>query len=97
RQLPTHSAGDHAGSAAGRGPLPEASQPGARACLARGRLMSDSLLLEVKDLKRHYRLGGGLFGKARTLKAVDGVSFSLAAGKTLAVVGESGCGKSTLA
>jgi len=59
--------------------------------------MSDSLLLEVKDLKRHYRLGGGLFGKARTLKAVDGVSFSLAAGKTLAVVGESGCGKSTLA
>jgi dipeptide transport system ATP-binding protein len=59
--------------------------------------MSDSLLLDVKDLKRHYRLGGGLFGKARILKAVDGVSFSLAAGKTLAVVGESGCGKSTLA
>ncbi|HEY8016380.1 MAG TPA: peptide ABC transporter ATP-binding protein [Dongiaceae bacterium] len=59
--------------------------------------MSETLLLDVKDLKRHYRLGGGLFGKARTLKAVDGVSFSLAAGKTLAVVGESGCGKSTLA
>ena len=59
--------------------------------------MSESLLLDVKDLKRHYRLGGGLFGKARTLKAVDGVTFSLAAGKTLAVVGESGCGKSTLA
>ena len=59
--------------------------------------MSESTLLEVKDLKRHYRLGGGLFGKARTLKAVDGVSFSLAAGRTLAVVGESGCGKSTLA
>ena len=59
--------------------------------------MSESILLEVTDLKRHYRLGGGLFGKARTLKAVDGVSFSLAAGRTLAVVGESGCGKSTLA
>jgi dipeptide transport system ATP-binding protein len=59
--------------------------------------MSESTLLEVKDLKRHYRLGGRLFGKARTLKAVDGVSFSLAAGRTLAVVGESGCGKSTLA
>ncbi len=59
--------------------------------------MSESILLEVNDLKRHYRLGGGLFGKARTLKAVDGVSFSLAAGRTLAVVGESGCGKSTLA
>jgi dipeptide transport system ATP-binding protein len=59
--------------------------------------MSESILLEVTDLKRHYRLGGGLFGKARTLKAVDGVSFTLAAGRTLAVVGESGCGKSTLA
>ena len=59
--------------------------------------MSESILLEVTDLKRHYRLGGGLFGKARTLRAVDGVSFSLAAGKTLAIVGESGCGKSTLA
>ena len=54
--------------------------------------MSETILLEVKDLKRHYRLGGGLFGKARTLKAVDGVSFSLAAGKTLAVVGESAAG-----
>ncbi len=60
-------------------------------------LLLDVPLLDVRDLKRHYRLGGGLFGKARTLKAVDGVSFSLAAGKTLAVVGESGCGKSTLA
>jgi ABC-type oligopeptide transport system, ATPase component len=38
--------------------------------------MSESILLEVTDLKRHYRLGGGLFGKARTLKAVDGVSFT---------------------
>ncbi|HEX4572391.1 MAG TPA: peptide ABC transporter ATP-binding protein [Dongiaceae bacterium] len=58
--------------------------------------MSESLL-EVKDLKRHYQIGGGLLSKARTLRAVDGVSFSLAAGRTLAVVGESGCGKSTLA
>ena len=54
--------------------------------------MSESLL-EVKDLKRHYQIGGGLLRKARTLRAVDGVSFSLAAGRTLAVVGESGCGK----
>jgi dipeptide transport system ATP-binding protein len=54
-------------------------------------------LLEVKDLKRHYHIGGGLLGKPRNLRAVDGVSFSLAAGRTLAVVGESGCGKSTLA
>jgi len=55
------------------------------------------LLLEAKDLKRHYHIGGGMLRQAKTLKAVDGVSFSLAAGRTLAVVGESGCGKSTLA
>jgi dipeptide transport system ATP-binding protein len=59
--------------------------------------MSDRPLLEAKDVKRHYRIGGGLFRKAHTLKAVDGVSFTLDAGHTLAVVGESGCGKSTLA
>jgi dipeptide transport system ATP-binding protein len=59
--------------------------------------MSDTPLLQAKDVKRHYRIGGGLFRKAHTLKAVDGVSFTLDAGHTLAVVGESGCGKSTLA
>jgi len=59
--------------------------------------MSDGTLLEVTDVKRHYRIGGGLLRKHRILRAVDGVSFTLAAGRTLAVVGESGCGKSTLA
>jgi len=59
--------------------------------------MSESLLLEVRELKRYYHIGGGMLRKAKTLRAVDGVSFTLAAGKTLAVVGESGCGKSTLA
>ena len=59
--------------------------------------MSEPMLLEVRDLKRHYQIGGGLLRKPKALKAVDGVSFTLAAGKTLAVVGESGCGKSTLA
>ncbi len=47
-------------------------------------------LLEVQDLKKHFKVPNGL------LHAVDGVSFSLDAGKTLGVVGESGCGKSTL-
>jgi dipeptide transport system ATP-binding protein len=54
-------------------------------------------LLEVRDLKRHYRIGGGMFGAHKTLRAVDGVDFDLGPGRTLAVVGESGCGKSTLA
>jgi dipeptide transport system ATP-binding protein len=54
-------------------------------------------LLEARNLKRHYQVGGGLFAKSQVVRALDGASFSLEAGKTLAVVGESGCGKSTLA
>ena len=54
-------------------------------------------VLEAQDLQRHYRIGRGLFKPAAILKAVAGASFSLTAGRTLAVVGESGCGKSTLA
>lgn len=54
-------------------------------------------LLEARDLSRHYQVSRGLFKPSATVKALNGVSFSLAAGQTLAVVGESGCGKSTLA
>jgi dipeptide transport system ATP-binding protein len=54
-------------------------------------------IIEGKDLKRFYNVGGGMFSKPATVKALNGLSFSLEAGKTLAVVGESGCGKSTLA
>ncbi|MBU2250827.1 MAG: dipeptide ABC transporter ATP-binding protein [Candidatus Omnitrophica bacterium] len=56
------------------------------------------MILEVKDLKKYYPVKRGLFYKTVALvKAVDGVSFSLEDGKTLALVGESGCGKTTLA
>jgi dipeptide transport system ATP-binding protein len=59
--------------------------------------MSGRQVLVARNLTRYYDVGGGLFMPSRVLKAVDGASFTLAAGKTLAVVGESGCGKSTLA
>lgn len=54
-------------------------------------------VLEGHNLNRDYHVGGGLFGRARTVHAVRNVSFSLEKGKTLAIVGKSGSGKSTLA
>lgn len=55
--------------------------------------------LEARDLVKYFPTGSsGLLGRpTNTVKAVDGVSFSIDHGKTLGVVGESGCGKSTLA
>jgi len=59
--------------------------------------MSAETILEATDLKRFYEVSRGNFKPKAILKALNGASFTLQKGKTLAVVGESGCGKSTLA
>ena len=54
-------------------------------------------LLEIRDLKKHFPVGDGLFSRNKgSVKAVDGVNLTVKEGETLGLVGESGCGKSTL-
>jgi oligopeptide transport system ATP-binding protein len=54
------------------------------------------VILEVRNLVKHFQVGGGLFGgRPGVVKAVDGVSFQIRRGETLGLVGESGCGKTT--
>lgn len=59
-------------------------------------MQTEDLIIEATGLVRDYG-SGGLLARGNVVRALKGVSFSLRAGKTLAIVGESGCGKSTLA
>jgi oligopeptide/dipeptide ABC transporter ATP-binding protein len=81
--------------------VPRIDQPDRRGRPALGPAPADNIdpVLEVSDMQIHFpiQIKGGLFGKTKPLKAVNGVSFNLKPGETLGIVGESGCGKSTLA
>ncbi len=60
-------------------------------------MINPSPLLEVNALKKHFPIHGGVFGQVTAkVYAVDGVTFHIARGETLSLVGESGCGKSTV-
>jgi peptide/nickel transport system ATP-binding protein len=59
--------------------------------------MNGTAAIEVRGLKREFRVRQGLFAPPKRVIAVDDVSFAVPAGSVLGVVGESGCGKSTLA
>lgn len=57
----------------------------------------DDVLLDVRNLKEYFPVKTNMFGKVlQSLKAVDGVSFTVRKGETLGIVGESGCGKTTM-
>ncbi len=56
--------------------------------------LEQDAMLVVDDVKKHFTVGG--LGRHATIRAVDGVSFSVRKGETFGLVGESGCGKTTL-
>ncbi len=74
-----------------------AALPSMESCIDREIKAEQNYLLKVEDFKVHYPIRKGFFKRiVDSVKAVDGVNFTLQKGKTLALVGESGCGKTTL-
>jgi dipeptide transport system ATP-binding protein len=71
--------------------------PSQRASAAEPPTGGPACIVEANDVTRVYEIRRGMLREPARLQAVGGVSFAIAAGRTLAVVGESGCGKSTLA
>jgi oligopeptide/dipeptide ABC transporter ATP-binding protein len=60
-------------------------------------MTGNPVILETNGLKRQFETAKPLFGKAKVVRAVDGIDLKIMRGETFAIVGESGCGKSTLA
>jgi peptide/nickel transport system ATP-binding protein len=86
-----------AGAAPTAQPAAPAERPAAWSAAPGEAVAPGELLLDVRELRVGYPIRRGLLRRtAGCLQAVDGVSFSLSAGRTLALVGESGCGKTTI-
>src|SRR3546814_10391747 len=55
--------------------------------------VTPDIILETREVSRHFGSGSTWLGEKRVVRAVDGISLAVRGGETLAVVGESGCGK----